>query len=55
MITSGAARLKVMDSDLHTIEPPDLWDRYLDEPFKKLIPTLNADPSFLRNRGRPRV
>jgi predicted TIM-barrel fold metal-dependent hydrolase len=32
-----------MDSDLHTIEPPDLWDRYLDEPFKKLIPTLNAD------------
>jgi predicted TIM-barrel fold metal-dependent hydrolase len=43
MITDVARRFKVMDSDLHTIEPADLWDRYLDEPFKKLIPTLHAD------------
>ena len=29
---------KVMDSDLHTMEPDGLWERYLDEPFKKLAP-----------------
>ena len=23
---------RVMDSDLHTMEPDDLWFRYLDEP-----------------------
>src|SRR5947199_5437681 len=26
---------KVMDSDLHTMEPDGLWERYLDEPVKK--------------------
>ena len=26
---------KVMDSDLHTMEPDGLWERYLAEPFKK--------------------
>ena len=25
---------KVMDSDLHTMEPDGLWERYLAEPFK---------------------
>src|SRR5437899_11891403 len=29
---------KVMDSDLHTMEPDGLWERYLDEPFKKFAP-----------------
>jgi predicted TIM-barrel fold metal-dependent hydrolase len=29
---------KVMDSDLHTMEPDDLWERYLEAPFKKLAP-----------------
>jgi hypothetical protein len=29
---------KVMDSDLHTMEPDGLWERYLAEPFKKLAP-----------------
>jgi predicted TIM-barrel fold metal-dependent hydrolase len=29
---------KVMDSDLHTMEPDDLWARYLDEPFRKFAP-----------------
>ena len=29
---------KVMDSDLHTMEPDGLWARYLDEPFKKFAP-----------------
>src|SRR5918992_612068 len=29
---------KVMDSDLNTMEPDGLWERYLDEPFKKFAP-----------------
>ena len=24
---------KVMDSDMHIIEPPDLWQRYIDPAF----------------------
>src|SRR5436309_15411932 len=30
--------LRVMDSDLHTMEPDGLWERYLDEPFKRFAP-----------------
>src|SRR5262245_20878218 len=29
---------RVMDSDLHTMEPDGLWERYLEEPFKKFAP-----------------
>ncbi|PYN00779.1 MAG: BarH protein [Candidatus Rokuibacteriota bacterium] len=29
---------KVLDSDLHTMEPDGLWERYLEEPFKKFAP-----------------
>jgi len=29
---------RVMDSDLHTIEPDGLWERYLEEPFKRFAP-----------------
>ncbi len=29
---------KVMDSDLHTMEPDGLWETYLDEPFRKFAP-----------------
>ena len=25
---------KIIDSDIHVMEPADLWDRYLDSPFK---------------------
>jgi uncharacterized protein len=31
---------RVMDSDLHTMEPDGLWDRYLEEPFKKFAPAF---------------
>jgi hypothetical protein len=31
---------RVMDSDLHTMEPNDLWVRYLDEPFRAAAPTF---------------
>jgi uncharacterized protein len=29
---------RVLDSDLHTMEPDDLWPKYLDEPFKRFAP-----------------
>ena len=29
---------KVLDSDLHTMEPDGLWEQYLDEPFRKFAP-----------------
>ncbi len=31
---------RVMDSDLHTMEPDDLWERYLEEPFRRFAPTF---------------
>jgi predicted TIM-barrel fold metal-dependent hydrolase len=36
---------KVMDSDLHTMEPDGLWEQYLEEPFRKFAPrfTRRAD------------
>lgn len=38
---------RVMDSDLHTMEPDDLWERYLEPPFKRFA------PSFAREAGAP--
>jgi predicted TIM-barrel fold metal-dependent hydrolase len=32
---------RVMDSDLHTMEPDDLWVRHLEEPFRAFAPTFN--------------
>ena len=29
---------KIMDSDMHTIEPPDMWERYIDREFKDRAP-----------------
>ena len=29
---------KVMDSDMHIMEPPDLWQRYIDEEFRSAAP-----------------
>jgi predicted TIM-barrel fold metal-dependent hydrolase len=29
---------RIMDSDLHTMEPDGLWEKYLEEPFKKFAP-----------------
>jgi predicted TIM-barrel fold metal-dependent hydrolase len=31
---------RIMDSDLHTMEPDDLWQTYLEEPFRKAAPTF---------------
>ena len=31
-------RFKVLDSDIHIIEPPDLWQRYIDPAFRERAP-----------------
>ena len=38
---------RVLDSDLHTMEPDGLWERYLDEPFKRFA------PQFVRGAASP--
>ena len=37
----------ILDSDLHIMEPDDLWARYLDEPYRSTNP-----PRFLRASRR---
>ena len=29
---------KVLDSDMHIMEPPDLWERYIDSPYRARAP-----------------
>ena len=29
---------KVMDSDMHVLEPPDMWQRYIDPEFRSIAP-----------------
>ena len=41
--------LKVLDSDIHIIEPPDLWQRYIDPAFRDRAPQgLTEDAGDLR-------
>jgi hypothetical protein len=40
---------KVLDSDIHIIEPPDLWPRYIDPAFRDRAPDgLTEDVGDLR-------
>ena len=34
---------KVLDSDMHVLEPPDLWQRYIDPEFKSQAPVGKTD------------
>ena len=34
---------KVLDSDMHILEPPDLWQRYIDGRFKSIAPVGTTD------------
>ena len=44
--------LKVLDSDIHIIEPPDLWQRYIDPAFRDRAPQgLTEDAGDLRLAG----
>src|SRR5437868_1102789 len=47
---------KVLDSDIHIIEPPDLWPRYIDPAFREQAPVgLTEDEGDLRlaHAGKP--
>ena len=46
--------MKLMDSDMHIIEPPDLWERYIDPVFKERAPKGwpgHENPSVLEVEG----
>ena len=41
---------RVLDSDLHVIEPPDLYERYLDKAHKHRPPrTVDASHGYVRH------
>ena len=44
----------VLDSDLHMMEPDDLWARYLDEPYRANAPNrlLRCATAETRRRFR---
>src|SRR5216117_3019506 len=49
-------KFKVLDSDIHIIEPPDLWTRYIDPAFRDRAPIgLTEDEGDLRlaHAGKP--
>ena len=37
---------RVMDSDFHLMEPDDLWDRYLAEPWRAQAPRVTKSSAF---------
>lgn len=46
---------RVMDSDLHTMEPDDLWERHLEEPFRRWAPTFHRAPDGAPNQPTIRI
>ena len=35
---------KIIDSDMHIMEPPDLWERYIDKKFRDRAPARRRQP-----------
>src|SRR3989442_3517778 len=46
---------KVLDSDLHTMEPDGLWEKYLDAPFKKFAPLFTRRSENASNQPVIRI
>jgi predicted TIM-barrel fold metal-dependent hydrolase len=46
---------RIMDSDLHTMEPDDLWQKYLEEPFRAAAPTFTRGGERAPNQPTIRV
>jgi hypothetical protein len=44
---------KVLDSDLHTMEPDGLWEKYLEAPFKKFAPQFTRRSDNASNQPVP--
>ena len=34
---------KIMDSDMHVFEPPDLWEKYIDPAYRNRVPRFTGD------------
>jgi predicted TIM-barrel fold metal-dependent hydrolase len=48
--------LQVVDSDMHVLEPPDLWQRYIDPAFRHVAPVGLAEmPRDMRVRVKSHV
>ena len=45
---------KVLDSDMHILEPPDLWQRFIDSKFKDYAPRGTTDHVQGFANGGPR-
>jgi len=39
---------KVFDSDMHIMEPPDLWQRYIAPEFREIAPVGITSQNALR-------
>ena len=37
------AGFRILDNDLHLMEPPDLYERYLDPRYRDRVPRTTAD------------
>jgi len=46
---------RIMDSDLHTMEPDSLWEKYLDEPFRSAAPAFTRGGERAPNQPTIRV
>jgi len=46
---------RVLDSDLHTMEPDGLWERYLPEPFKRFAPRFTRRQENASNQPVIRI
>jgi hypothetical protein len=42
----------ILDSDLHMMEPDDLWVRYLDEPYRSSNPPRSSAGAAKAGRVR---
>lgn len=46
---------RVLDSDLHTMEPDGLWEQYLEEPFKRFAPRFTRPAEGAPNQPIIRI
>src|SRR5882724_7443896 len=46
---------KVLDSDLHTMEPDGLWETYLEAPFRKFAPQFTRRSENASNQPVIRI
>jgi hypothetical protein len=44
---------RVMDSDIHVMEPRDLWVQYIEPKFKGDAPQVDPNTGRLHSLGRP--